>query len=585
MSTLTWLHVSDLHFCMSGVRKYNAEVVLSELLKDVKELMAEKGLKPDLVFCTGDIAFSSQEDEYKLARNFFDQLLKAIGHPGEKERLFLVPGNHDVNWDFITRTAEKRAESLDNRDAVTQTLLSPDSCRLFLCRLDGYASFINNYFPKEHLAFDDEHYFYVCSFDVGRGTEKIRIAALGLNSAWVAHGNDEDLVVVGEIQAKKALDDPIVKSAHIRIALLHHPFERLRNFDREDVERLLGQGCDFILVGHRHKQTFQRSQVFDRDFVLIPAGAAYEGREKTEINAYNLICLDLAAGVGTIYLREYSHRAGRFVEDYRTFGKSTHTFDLPNRVKRHGAIGRIKEPARVTLILDGVDSFGTDEQTRLLMLLASALQIGREQIRIVSVLQGNVRVELELPAEAAATLETLIRSGRLNLASLMRQVIPPESTPSGRYTINITNAQGISIGGVQVVQYEPRVAPSLISIYLTKGIAIVLEASVVKVIAQRVEPLFNRETELELFQQILLGESPLRGVVVHSRGERGWGKSSLLMMLCQECSKCDPRFTQAFLFLNQEAPVDWESILDITARRLGLAHFPKPAFDIEQMVA
>lgn len=541
MSTLTWLHLSDLHFCTSEVRKYNAEVVLSELLKDVKELIAEKGLKPDFVFCTGDIAFSGQEDEYKLAWDFFDRLLEAIGHPGEKERLFLVPGNHDVNWDCITLTAMNKAESLGNRDGVTQALLSPESRRLFLCRLDNYAIFINTYFPKEHLAFDDDHYCYVRPFEVGKGVEKIRIAVLGLNSAWLARGGDKDQVVVGETQAKKALDDPISKSAHIRIALLHHPFECLRDFDREDVGRFLERGCDFILMGHRHNQMFERPRHPDRDLVLIPAGATYEGREKTEINAYNLVRLDLATGRGTIYLREYSHRAGRWVPDYRTWNKPTYTFDLPERLRSRVAVNRLAQWGRITIIIEGIPGFGADKQNRLIASLARAVPVEYERIRIVSVGEGSVCIEVELPARAVDILEHLIRTGRFNLDSALRQLIPPESTPSGKYTIRIVDEEGSEIS-LRVVRHEP---------------------------------LLNRDRELELFQQILQGESPMRGVVVHSRGERGWGKSSLLMMFCQECSKCAPRFAQVFLFLNQEGPVGWDLILEVTARTLGLVYFPR----------
>jgi predicted phosphodiesterase len=515
MSTLTWLHLSDLHFCTSEVRKYNAEVVLSELLKDVKGLMAEKGLKPDLVFCTGDIAFSGQEDEYKLAGDFFDRLLEATGHPGQKERLFLVPGNHDVNWDLITFTAVNQAESLNDRDAVTQILLMPESCRVFLCRLDNYADFVNTYFLREHLAFDDEHYFYVRPFEVGKGTEKIRIAVLGLNSAWLAHGGDKDQVVVGEIQAKK-------------------------DFDREDVRRFLERGCHFILMGHRHNQMFERPRHPDRDLVLIPAGATYEGREKTEINAYNLVRLDLAAGRGTIYLREYSYRAGRWVPDYRTWNNPTYTFDLPDRLRGYAAVDRAAQRGRITIMWEGIPGFGASKQNELITLVAGAVPLERERIQIVRVWQESVRIELELPAKDADTLVNLIRTGRF--ISALTQLIPPESTPSGEYTIKISDAEGTIIG-MRVARYY--------------------------------ESLLNRERELELFQQILQKDSPVRGVVVHSRGERGWGKSSLLRMFCQECSKCDPRFAQALLFLNQEAPVGWDVILEVTARGLGLVHFPK----------
>ncbi|MBN1889698.1 MAG: hypothetical protein JW850_17005, partial [Thermoflexales bacterium] len=64
MSTITWLHLSDLHFRPS--QSYDANIVLKSLLQDVKDRLQD-GLKPDLIVVTGDVAFSGQADEYQLA--------------------------------------------------------------------------------------------------------------------------------------------------------------------------------------------------------------------------------------------------------------------------------------------------------------------------------------------------------------------------------------------------------------------------------------------------------------------------------------------------------------------------------------
>jgi hypothetical protein len=122
------------------------------------------------------------------------------------------------------------------------------------------------------------------------------------------------------------------------------------------------------------------------------------------------------------------------------------------------------------------------------------------------------------------------------------------------------------------------------SIPLYPGIAGVEDETVFTVVDQRAERLFNREPELEIFQRILRGQSPMRGVVVHSRGKGGWGKSSLLVMFYQECLKCEPRLTKAFPFSSQEVPVSWDLILEDTARKLGRVHFPK-YFALAQAIA
>ncbi len=42
----------------------------------------------------------------------------------------------------------------------------------------------------------------------------------------------------------------MIAGADLRIALMHHPFEWLADFDREVCEPLLMERCDFILRGH-----------------------------------------------------------------------------------------------------------------------------------------------------------------------------------------------------------------------------------------------------------------------------------------------------------------------------------------------
>jgi len=122
---------------------------------------------------------------------------------------------------------------------------------------------------------------------------------------------------------------------------------------------------------------------------------------------------------------------------------------------------------------------------------------------------------------------------------------------------------------------ERQVAPTLLSAYLPEDVALVVETSVIKVMRSRGEPLYNRDEEIGLFQRILRGEDPRRSVVVHSHGERGWGKSSLLVMLCQECSKYEPSFTRTFLFPAHEVSVSWKLILTATADWLGALYFPR----------
>ena len=96
---LTWLHVSDVH--LSASNPHERDVVIPALFEFVKTSRLRGELKPDIIFATGDIAekgsvaaFMGKGSEPALATAFFDDLLQATAL--EKDRLFIVPGNHDV---------------------------------------------------------------------------------------------------------------------------------------------------------------------------------------------------------------------------------------------------------------------------------------------------------------------------------------------------------------------------------------------------------------------------------------------------------------------------------------------------------
>ena len=305
MSKLTWLHLSDLHFRAEEQHTWDSNIVLKQLLADIAERMKQDGLCPDFIVVTGDIAFSGQPAEYDLARAFFDELLQTTRL--DKERLFFVPGNHDVDRNLVSRGAQGIADSLADRQSVNAVLSDPTDRALMLARFQGYADFVNDYL-NEYQPFDakGEGYFYVRTLALA----ECRVALLGLNSAWIS-ASDEDKakgLLLGERQVRTALAR--AADADLRIALLHHPFDWLRTFDRNDAESLLCRECDFVLHGHMHRTDLLQARTPDAEAMMIAAGASYAGR--TPRNCYNLVHLDLATNVGIVSLRRYSDERGGF---------------------------------------------------------------------------------------------------------------------------------------------------------------------------------------------------------------------------------------------------------------------------------
>jgi 3',5'-cyclic AMP phosphodiesterase CpdA len=325
MNTITWLHLSDFHFRTDEQHVWNENIVLEALLDDVRGRMAEDGLYPDFVVVSGDLAFSGQPAEYDLAGTFFDDLLQATSLG--KERLFLVPGNHDVDRRAISRGAQAVTDALDDRDAVNAVLSTPGDRQLVLARFQGYAGFVNGYLAR-HLPFNDEGYYYVKTVDLTGQ----RLALLGLNSAWVA-ASDQDRaqgLLLGERQTRTALREADDTGATLKLALLHHPLDWLREFDQNDSGTLLLDRCDFLLHGHLHQTATAQLTSPDGAATILACGACYKTRKSP--NMYNWVRLDLDAGTGTVYLRRYSDARGGFwapdTLTYRNVTNGEYTFAL-----------------------------------------------------------------------------------------------------------------------------------------------------------------------------------------------------------------------------------------------------------------
>src|ERR1700753_3132314 len=123
MSKLTWLHISDWH--QKG-EDFDRQVVRDLLMKDIKERAEiDPNLASiDFIIFSGDLAYRGKAQEYESAIDyFFNPLLEAtgVGDRG-RERLFIVPGNHDVDRDAFELLPDNLIEKLDTSESVAAWL-------------------------------------------------------------------------------------------------------------------------------------------------------------------------------------------------------------------------------------------------------------------------------------------------------------------------------------------------------------------------------------------------------------------------------------------------------------------------------
>jgi hypothetical protein len=307
--TLTWLHISDIHF--HPKTEWRDSAARRALLVYLDSIFSgDDSLRPDLIFCTGDIAFgetgsSPLAEQYKQAEAFFDSLLATCGRNGVPlsiERLFIVPGNHDVNRNSINSDAQARLTDWAKQPkahAATMNERFANQSKEFkdnIERLDEYGQFIRYYLPHQHDA--DGRHRYAQIVDV----DGLKVGIAGFNSAWSCAGTEDDrtLWLAAEWQFNTTKAD--IRDAKVRIGLIHHPVDWLNEADRDIAVHRISGDFHFWLHGHSHNAWVDPKQ----SHITVAAGAV--GAETRDEFGINLVRLDLVGSNGVAHLHAYSPR-------------------------------------------------------------------------------------------------------------------------------------------------------------------------------------------------------------------------------------------------------------------------------------
>jgi tetratricopeptide (TPR) repeat protein len=270
----SWLHISDFDFRV-GI-SYDQDAVLAALVKSVKWFRDERGRRPDLVLATGDVAHAGQANEYEAATKFFDDLIVAAGV--DRRRLFVVPGNHDVDRKMgvgLARTFGSHEEA----DAY----FSPEIPKTHITQKQhAFVQWYNRYFQGIRVFPNDS----TCGPLEVVEIPGLKIGVLSLNSALFCQGDDDhDKLWIGRRCLRLATDAIEQLGANLNIALLHHPLDWLHSSERANIKTELQSRVDFILRGHLKETDVETIIGSGGGALYLAAGAAYQTGAKRAIYA------------------------------------------------------------------------------------------------------------------------------------------------------------------------------------------------------------------------------------------------------------------------------------------------------------
>lgn len=327
---IRFLHVSDFHLRPSRVARYEQDRVLDGLVRFLERDRASFPL--DLVFVTGDLAHSGKAEEYALVEALLRRLLATTAVP--PERLFVVPGNHDVD----RRVGRWLLRTLASDEQAIAFFEEPDGRDLHRRKLAAYEAGLRPLVGSTR------------ALGLGVGAESVelvevagtRLAVASLNSSWFAQGDDDQgSLWLGEPNVRRAIDYVADVEADFAISLLHHPFEYLHEAERSVVENWFERGFDLVLRGHLHRDKTRSIASQRGGYVEVAAPAAYQGSQWPN----GCFLGEIRPKARTVRLRPYAYAAGPdpWVLDTKVFPDDAddgycRTFTVPAKARRKSGI-------------------------------------------------------------------------------------------------------------------------------------------------------------------------------------------------------------------------------------------------------
>lgn len=301
------LHLSDLHESREPYWR-RGRVLGAEWKKNLEAVTkscVEKGRAIDLICFTGDAADMGNADEFKRAGDFFKDILDHFGL--DKDRFFIVPGNHDIDRNVAQKAWETLRRDIPRAKApdVSKWFASDDPEKDFsplgldnahrnqlMERQKAYRDWLAQ-FGREELIPSLARAHPRLGYSVKANLPRLPFAVniVGLDSAWLA-GDDNDagkILLTDEQVMRHASDADAKPLPGFCLALIHHPLGDLA--DGADARRHLAGHVDLLLRGHLHEPEPSVWADPDRQLQQLAAGCLYS--HDTYPNAFQIIDVEL----------------------------------------------------------------------------------------------------------------------------------------------------------------------------------------------------------------------------------------------------------------------------------------------------
>ncbi len=331
--TLSILHISDLH--RDRDNPLGNAPLLDSLENDRHRYTREESPQvrsPDVIIVSGDIiqgvppdvsdADERLRDQYTQALEFLNQLTNLL-LDGDKQRVIVVPGNHDVSAYHFLKSLEAIDVVPDRKTELVEQLFSSNSTLrwnwpnfklyeivnedLYALRLAAFSNFYSDFYEGTRT-YPLDPSLQVDIFDL----PEFNVTVAGFCSCY----NNDLFSRAGDIhpdcisRTSMRLRESRYQS-RLRVAVWHHNTEgsplHSNYMDPDILHNLIDRGFSIGFHGHQHRPQFIDTRFRhegDRRMTVISAGTLCGGASYRFGRAYNVVELDVERRTGLLHLRE-----------------------------------------------------------------------------------------------------------------------------------------------------------------------------------------------------------------------------------------------------------------------------------------
>lgn len=309
--------ISDIHI---GTHARSADLnphttephVENKFIDEFLTFIDQQKISADYLVISGDISTKCMRQEFLHAEGVIHKI--ADGLRVKRDRVFFVPGNHDVDWDILNLRRQKNSPE-DKTDLRIKQRYDPIKDVNFF-RSSNSASELNG-------LFDDP---YIACWDLDD------VCFIGYNSAW--HDEPEQMNHPGlaDPQHLEALNDLLERKSldgKVKIFITHHhlipqdaPDFNLDFSVMQNVEGLLDildkYRFDVVIHGHKHHPRIKHYDHGSNHQMIVIAAGSFSAALGTHLdytaNMFHLLTVEGRHAVdGTIQgkLNNWAYAGGR----------------------------------------------------------------------------------------------------------------------------------------------------------------------------------------------------------------------------------------------------------------------------------